>query len=298
MDENLASPMGKIKLLTDSNVCLPPLLVGRYGIEIVPLRLVFGEQVLRDGVDITPVEFYARLQKESKFPTTSSPGPEPFLEAYRQAQREGATGVVVITLSKNLSMMYSSARLAAKSVGDFPVAVVDSRMATMAEGFVVLAAAEAAHSGADLKQVISVAKAAIPRTGFAFVLDTLTYLKRGGRVPGIAAALGNALHIHPVIGSKGPGQIGILAPAHGIRQAEERLITTVEKRIGGRDLKGLAVMHACAAEKAEELMSKIKGRIEAPQRFITEFSPVMGAHAGPGTFGLAYFLDDPPEATG
>jgi DegV family protein with EDD domain len=296
--EGLADPMNKVKLITDSNTCLPPALIGQYGIAIVPLRLIFGEKVLRDGVDITPDEFYARLQKESEFPTTSSPGPEPLLEVYRQAEDEGAGGAVVITISKNLSMMYSSARLAAKSVGDFPVAVVDSRMATMAEGFVVLAAAEAAHSGADLKQVVSVAKTAIPRTGFAFVLDTLTYLKRGGRVPGIAAMVGNALHIHPVIGSKGPGQIGILAPAHGVHQAEERLITTVEKRIGGRGLKGLAVMHACAAEKAEELMSKIDGRFEAPQRFITEFSPVMGAHAGPGTFGLAYFLDGHPGAAG
>lgn len=192
-------------------------------------------------------------------------------------------------------MMYSSACLAAESAGGLPVAVVDSRMATMAQGFIALAAAEAAESGSDLAHVVSAAERAIPRTGFAFVLETLTYLQRGGRVPAIAAMLGNALHIHPVVGSKGPGEIGILTPAHGANQALDRMVATLEERAEGHRLKGLAVMHACAPERAEELMSELSGRVHAEQRFITEFSPVMGAHAGPGTFGLAYITDGVPR---
>jgi DegV family protein with EDD domain len=292
----LAAPANKVKIITDSNTCLPPKLLEQHEITIVPLRLIFDGQVLRDGIDITPAEFYSRLKSEGSFPTTSSPGPEPFVEVFRQVQREAATGALVLTLSSKLSMMYSSASLAAKSAGEFPVAVVDSRMATMAQGFIALAAAEAAETGADLAGVVSATISAIPRTGFAFVLDTLTYLRRGGRVPGVVAVLGNALHIHPVIGDKGPGEIGILAPAHGANQALERLIRVLEERIAGRRLKGLAVMHADAPEMADKLACEVQGRLESDQRLFTEFSPVMGAHAGPGTFGLAYILDESPEA--
>ncbi len=285
--------MNKVRIITDSNTCLPQTLTERYGIKILPLVLIFGEEVLLDGIDITPTEFYARLRTADPLPTTSAPSPAQFIEAFQESEAVGAKGVVVVTLSSRLSMMYQSARIAADLMRALPVEIIDSGLATMAQGFIALEAARAAEQDSDLAGVVLAAESSIHRSGFIFVLDTLEYLHRGGRVPAVASIVGSALDIHPVVGSKGDGTVGILVPAHGKERAIESMIRALHRKVADRELRALAVMHADALTEAEDLMDRLASQFNVDELYITEFSPVMAAHAGPGALGFAYLMAEP-----
>jgi DegV family protein with EDD domain len=283
-----------IKVITDSNTCLPPEIVERYHMGIVPILLIFGEETLRDGVDITTQEFYQRLRTADPLPKTSSPTPALYYEAFQDARASGAEGVVVITLSGKLSMSYNAAHVAAQDMGDFPVRVVDGRMATIAQGFVALTAAEAATRGMKLEAVANIADECIPKTGFAVMLDTLEYLDKGGRVPAIASLVGSAIGLNPVLSNKPDGTVGIIAPTFGRKAAINRILNEVERKSKGRHLLRLAVMHADALEEAKALKHEVSQRFDCGEVYCVELTPVMGAHAGPGVLGLAYQVGDLP----
>ena len=285
--------LGKIAVITDSNTCLPPDILKKYRIEIVPIVLIFGDEILRDGVDISVQGFYARLRTADPLPKTSSPGPTDFLQIFKKVMADGAEGAVVITLSSKLSMSYNTALLAAADMPDFPVRVVDSHLGTIAQGFVALAAAKAAASGAGLEAVAKAARERIPDIGFAVMLDTLEYLHKGGRVPAIAALVGSAIRLNPVLGNRPDGTVGIIAPSIGEKSAIQRILNEVERKTEGRHLARLAVMHADALERAEILREKVETRFQCDEIYLVELTPVMGAHAGPGVVGLAYHVEDP-----
>ena len=279
---------GNVAIVTDSNVCLPHEIVQRHGIQVVPILVIFGERVLRDGIDITPREFCARLKAGGPMATTSAPSPVHYQEAYKAAREGGARGVVVVCLSSKLSMAYDAACTAARSMGEYPVRVVNSRLATTAQGFVALAAARAAARGADLAGVVAVAEVNIARCGFVAVLDTLSYLSRSGRVPAIAALAGSALKLYPVVANQRDGSVGIVAPVRGKEAALKRMLREVERRTAGQRLAALAIMHAGVPEQVAELQGAVSAQLQVAELYTVEFSPVMVAHAGPGLIGLAY----------
>jgi DegV family protein with EDD domain len=285
--------MGKIAVITDSNTCLPAELIQKYQIEIVPIILIFGDEVLRDGVDIGIQDFYARLRTADPLPTTSSPTPAQFVESFEEAKSRGAEGIIVVTLSSKLSMSYNTANMAMEEMQDFPIRLVDSRMATMAQGFVALTAAEAAAQGLGLDDVESLTRKSIDKTGFEVMLETLEYLARGGRVPAIASLVGSAIKLNPIVGNRGDGTVGILAPTFGQKAAIARMLKEIEQKEKSRPLKRLAVMHADALPKAQALMEQVTERFDCDEIYLAEFTPVMGAHAGPGVVGLAYQFEDP-----
>jgi DegV family protein with EDD domain len=287
--------MGKIAIVTDSNTCLPKDIIQKYQIGIVPIVLIFGEEVLRDGVDIDIQDFYTRLRTADPLPTTSSPTPAQFIETVEEAKSKGAEGIVVVTLSSKLSMSFNTAHIALQEMQGFPIRIVDSRMATIAQGFVALTAAEAAAQGLELDDVVSVAEKSTAEIGFAVMLDTLEYLHRGGRVPAIASLVGSAIKLNPVVGNRVDGTVGIIAPTFGQKSAIERVLKEVEKKSKGRNLKRLAVMHADALERAKSLMDRVAERFECDEIYLVELTPVMGAHAGPGVIGLAYHIEDLPK---
>jgi DegV family protein with EDD domain len=291
--------MGKIAVITDSNTCLPAEIVQEYQIGIVPIILIFGDEALRDGVDITTQEFYTRLPEADPLPKTSAPSPAQYIEAFEEAIASDAEGIVVVTLSSKLSMSYNAARLALKEMEGFPIRLVDGRMATIAQGFVALTAAEAAAQGLDIEEVVAAAEKSIPGIGFAIMLDTLEYLHRGGRVPAVASLVGSAIRLNPILGNRSDGTVGIISPTLGKTSAMKRMILEVERKAKGRQLKRLAVTHADAPDKAETLLAIVKERFKCDETYIVELTPVMGAHAGPGVIGLAYQVQDPdPNATG
>jgi DegV family protein with EDD domain len=285
--------VGKVAVITDSNICLPPKVLKEYRIGIVPILIIMGEEILLDGLDITTEELYAHLRSSEELPTTSSPSPAQYQEAFKAAEKDGAEGAVVVTLSSKLSMAFNAASLARQAMPRFPVRVVDSRMATTAQGFVTLAAARAAIHGMDLEQVAAVAEESIARSGFVAVLDTLTYLHRGGRVPVIASLAGQMLNLRPVLKNQDDGSVGIAGIVRSKKKVAERLVRLVRRLTAPLSVTNLAVIHADARQEADELQTKAAQDFSDVDVFTVEFSPVMGVHAGPGALGLAYQAELP-----
>jgi len=284
----------KVAIITDSVACIPQELVERYDIGVVPIQLIFGDKVYRDGIDISPREFYSLLRQAEKLPTTAGSLPGPFLEAYRKASQR-ATCILCITLSARLSGMFDSARqameLAKEALPNTAIELLDCGTAAAAEGLVVLAAARAAAVGKSLTEVLETAKRVGRQVHLLGMLDTLHYLVKGGRVPKIAALASSLLRIKPVFTITG-GEAYPVANARTIPNAIKRIIHIMEQRIENGQPLHIAVMHADALDKAIKLGEQISAQFDCAEIFITEFTPVMGAHTGPGVIGVAFYSGD------
>ncbi len=282
--------MRKVAVVTDSSANLPAEIIERYSIIVVPLLLHLEGRTYRDGVDLTADEVYAymRAHANGTLPTTATPSPDAFLQAYAAAGRL-APQIVSIHVSSRLSGTYQTAVLASRLV-DVPVHVVDSRRAAMACGFMVMAAARAAAEGADVAEVLAVIEDARKRSNFLMGLDQLYYLHRGGRVPAIAAIAGAALRLAPILHMTDQGEVHIVAVTRTRRGMINRIIELLEKRLGGTPAY-IAVSHADALEDAQRVQEEVCRRVRCLESWITSFTPVMGAHAGPGLIGISYCLE-------
>ncbi|HEY92736.1 MAG TPA: DegV family protein [Dehalococcoidia bacterium] len=283
----------RVAIVTDTTACVPREQVEKYGIELVPIGLVFGDKVYRDGIDISPAEFYALLRQVKKLPTTSGSLPGPFLEAYREASQR-ASSILCITESSKFSGMCNSARVAREmSRGTLPnidIEVLECTTAAAGQGLVVLAAAKAAVSGKSLIEVIDTAKSVMPRVNLFAYLDTLHYLVKGGRVPKAAALAGSLLQIKPIF-TVSDGDAYPVTNARTNPGAIKCIIKIMEQKVAKGPLH-VAVMHADALDKAEALRNLISSQFDCAELFITEFTPVMGAHTGPGVIGAAFYSGD------
>lgn len=274
-----------VAVVADSAANLPSALAQELGIEIVPMYLKLGDQVYRDGADLTPEDFYQRLAVDGQTATTSVPSPSDFMEAF---QRTGAREIVCISVASSMSSSGQQARFAAERF-DGMVEVVDSRTAAMAEGFVALEAARAAAAGGSLMEVTARAQEVSGRTRLLATVGTFTYLQRSGRVTRLQSYAATMLDIKPVFGFKG-GEIVPVARTRTRRRAIDRIVDDTIAEAGDRPLH-LAVIHAAATEEAEQLMDRITARANVVERLITAVTPVIGAHTGPGLLGTAFFWD-------
>jgi fatty acid kinase fatty acid binding subunit len=271
-----------VRIVTDSTCDLPSEIAAEYGIIVVPTCINVGERSYLDGVELTRPEFYERLASFSPFPTTAAPGIGVFLQAFEQAASEGATGIVSIHPPAELSSLYSVAELAAKEMRGLPIAVVDSRQVTLGMGSVVLTAARMAAAGYAAEEIASALPAAIRRTYVFGVLDTLEYLRRGGRASRIQANLGALLQIKPVF-TMYDGQI-TLERVRTRSAAMARLVALVEE-LG--PLETLAVAHTHAPGRAAELTETGRQLFPDDQpTMCVEVTPVLGVHFGPGAVGF------------
>lgn len=279
-------PKARVAVVTDSAACVPAHLVEEYGIHVVPFELVWDGQSYRDGVDIAPAEVYRRLREGKSWPTTSQPSLGDFATLYTQLSQE-VEGIVSIHIPDTLSGTLQAARLAAEQVNaSVPIRIVDAGTAAIAEGFVVLAAARAAAAGASLDEVVAAAESVIPRVGLFATLETLEHLQRGGRVGEAAALLGSRLHLHPIL-YLAEGRVKMAGVTRSRRKALEEIVNLMAQRVGTHPL-CVSVFHADAPEDVEYLRREINARFNCREFYITEFTPVMGAHTGPGTVGLAF----------
>jgi fatty acid kinase fatty acid binding subunit len=281
--------MPGIQIVTDSTGYIPTDLVRKYGIHVAPQILIWGEETLRDGIDILPDAFYERLKKASVMPTTSQATVAEFQEVYQKAAAQG-TPVLAILLSSKLSGTISSAVQAKELVPQVQVEIIDSYATSMAMGYQVLAAARAAESGKEFADVVAVARDAVNKTGVVFVVDTLEFLHRGGRIGGASKLLGTALNLKPVLELVD----GRIEPVEKIRtktKAVARMLDMVEARVKGRPNLRLAAIHAAARDEAQALLDEASARLKPVEAHLVEASPVVGTHAGPGTVGLAYCTD-------
>jgi DegV family protein with EDD domain len=275
-----------IGIVTDSTSTISADLLRQYDIRVAPQVVIWEEKVLQDGVDITPDEFFRRLRTASVMPTTSQATVQSFLQVYRPLV-EQKVPILSLVISSKLSGTYQSAVQAKEEFPGARIEVVDSQSAAMALGFQVLGAARAAEAGLSFDEVVALAQRAQEHTGVMFVVDTLEFLHRGGRIGGASRLFGTALNIKPILEL----QHGRIEPAERVRtkaRALARLLEILEDRVGRRTPLRLAAMHADAEAEAAELLAKAKARFSAVETMITVTSPAIGAHVGPGIVGMCY----------
>ena len=285
--------MQKVAIVTDSVACLPRELVEQYGIKIVPVNLYFGDKVYRDWVDITPSQAYELFLKAPTAFKTSGINPADCLEAYRQVSND-SNGVLCVTISSKLSMVYNSALKAKERAGDeLPrnsIGVVDSQTATAAEGFVALAAARAAAGGKSLAEVVKAAEEVRDKVCVVALMDTIRYVYRSGRIPKIASVAGSMLSIKPVL-TISSGAVRFKGAVRSREHGIERVLKITRDRVGQSPVH-MAVMHAYAPDDAEQLKERVSSEFNCVELWITEFSPVMGYACGTGTLGVAFYPED------
>lgn len=283
-----------VAIVTDTTACIPQEQVEKYGIELVPVELIFGEKSYRDGIDISPAEFYAMLRQAKKLPTTSTITPAPSLEAYHKASQM-AFSILCITPSSKLSGMFNSALLAMEMAKEtlphIVIEVLDCGTTAAAQGLVTLAAARAATSGKNLAEVVEVTKRVMGQVYLLGALDTLNYLAKGGRVPKAAAFASSIFQIKPIFTIK-DGEAYPITNARTNPGATKRILKLMQQKIVKGKPLHVAVMHADALDRATELESEISSRFDCAELFITEFTPVMGVHTGPGVIGAAFYCED------
>ena len=279
-----------VALVTDSTASIPPEVAAEAGITVVPLQVVIGATSYDEGGDggVTPGMLAEALKAWTPV-STSRPNPEAMLEVYERLAAEGATSIVSVHISAELSGTYESALLAARR-SPVRVHAVDSRQVGIGTGFAVLAAAAAVHAGADGEQVARVAAARAAATTSLFYVDTLEYLRRGGRVGAAAALLGSALAVKPILKVE-DGKIGpherVRTASRALTRLEELAVEVAEA--GGDDgVDGIdvAVAHLASPDRAEQLADRLAARLadrlDGREVQVGEIGAVLGAHVGPG----------------
>jgi DegV family protein with EDD domain len=278
-----------IAIVTDSSANIPAEALRGLDVTVIPLWLHWGEDRFRDGVDIHPPDFYRRLQESDQFPTTSQPSVGEFESLIRRVG-EGKDAVVNVLVTSKLSGTVASAQAAAQRVHDIAVHVVDSMSTSMALGFGVLAAARAAAAGAPVEGVVAAAEEMRDRVHLLFAMETLEFLRRGGRISGARWLLGSALQIKPLLHMK-DGIVQPLVQVRSKRKALARMLQAVEERLGGKQMAEAAVIDADCPDEGAAIAAKVKQRFQPRNLYRSIVSPVIGTHAGPGTVGIAFYAE-------
>ena len=282
--------MAGIRIVTDSSCDLPAAIADEHRITIVPLTIRFGAEELVDRRDLTPAQFWERCAASAVLPETAAPSPGSFEEAFRDAASAGASGgasgIVCVNISSRLSATSQSAQAAAQAVADtVPVRVVDSRSVTLGLGMIVLEAARRAEAGGTLEEVTAAAEDASGRARVLGTLDTLENLKKGGRIGGAQALLGSLLSIKPAIEVRD----GAVEPGPKQRTRSKALRFLVDKVAAEPAIEHLAVMHG-AAPDLDVLLDLLAPHFPRDQIIVGDIGPVVGAHTGPRTIGVAYLV--------
>lgn len=279
--------MGAIRIVTDSACDIPVDIAERLAITVVPLSIRFGSDEFVDREGLTPKEFWDRCRQSAVLPETAAPSPGAFQAAFEEARQSGADGVVCMTLSSELSATYQAARAAGEAMAPFPVAVIDSRAVTMAQGLLAIAAAEAAAAGATFEEVVALTDHDVPLVGVVGALDTLEHLKKGGRVGGAQALLGSVLSIKPLL-ELADGKVAEAGRARTRAKALSQISKLVHEKA---PFARLAVAHGSAAD-VDTLLAMLADVETDEPIVLTEIGSVVGTHGGPGIIGICWLKRD------
>jgi DegV family protein with EDD domain len=275
----------QFRVVTDSTADVLPAWRERYGIEVVPLTVLFGNEPFRDRVDLSEEEFFDRLRRASKLPTTSAPAPGDFAAVYERLSEE-CEGVISIHIGGNLSGTVESARLGAQQVEGFPVHVVDSRSVTMCVGFLCQVAAESA----SLEEAVRRVEERVPRQRILALLDTLRYLEMGGRITRAQAMIGTVLDLKPIMGVAE----GRITPLDRVRTRRKALVRLGQLFDQDLPVERVAVMHAQAPEEAAQLRDRLTESLGTEAKIeMSQIGTVLATHTGPGALGIAYIKQEP-----
>ncbi|MDT8305236.1 MAG: DegV family protein [Anaerolineae bacterium] len=272
-----------IRIVTDSTSDLPPALADEYGITVIPSYVNIGDESYRDLVDLSRAEFYEQLPRYPRLPTTAAPAVGVFAETYRQLIAEGATAIISIHVSAELSAMCNAARLGAEEIPEIPVHIFDSRQLSMGLGFLALLAARATDR-TEADGILQMLAGTIARTHVFAALDTLEYLRRSGRVSWAEFSIGTLLRIKPTLHVY-EGEVHSLAK---VRTRGRALSHLVQEIAALGPLQEVALLHTHDPEGLAEW--RALARPLFPDNYepvAVEVTPAIGAHVGPGALGLA-----------
>ena len=274
--------MAKVRIVTDSTADLPPGLASELGISVVPLQVAIGSKVYRDGVDLSPDEFYRMMAASSVLPKTSQPSVGAFEDEYERLC--GLTdSILSIHISSALSGTYGSALLARDRFRNrCAIETIDSQLVSMGLGLVALACARLARDGADLKAVANHARRMIPNVHILFIVETLDYLQRGGRIGRAQALVGSLLNIRPVLKIE-EGEVRPVEKVRTRAKALDRLVEFVELFT---DVDELALVYTTASDEVDFLLRRIEPLVPRERTIVSQMGPVVGAHTGPGVLGI------------
>jgi len=277
--------MSRTAIVADSTAGLTDAYVKEHSITVVPLYLNIDDKIYREGVDIHCDEFYERLPKCSVLPTTSQPSAGDFQKVYRRLKDEGYSNIVSIHLSSGISGTVNSACLARQEIEGIGVEVVDTKSACMSHMFAVEAAVNVRAQGGSLEEIVAAAQAVIDAQKTVFMVDTLEYLYKGGRIGGAAALAGSLLQFKPLLFFN-DGCIDALERVRTASKAHRRMGDIMADWLGTDVPLETAVMHAAAADKAEKVAALLPGQVNVANLRIATLSAVLGVHVGNGTLGV------------
>ena len=277
--------MTKIAIVTDSTAYIPKDFVKLHNIRVIPIKIHWDDITLVDGVDITPAQFYGRLEKSSTIPSTSQPSTGDFIQVFKKLAPH-YDGIVAPLISSGISGTVASA-----TFSEIPVEIIDTHSTSAGLGLVVTAVAQAVSDGKSLKEIKQHADGIVKRLKVFFAVDTLKYLHKGGRIGGASRYFGSALSIKPILYLDDQGKIDALEKVRTKGKATARLIQLAVEKADGKPV-NVGVMHANALEEVKNLRDQLLEQLDCKQIEIYDISPGIGVHVGPGTIGLGLYTSN------
>lgn len=277
----------KIALLTDSACDLPPEVIKEYSINVLPLKIIYGTtEEYSDRVDIQPEEVYDQMP--ARVPTTAMPGLGEIREMFERIKTEGFNKVMAIHISAGLSGTHDAVQMIAREMQDLQIEVFDSKVLGMAQGFQVWEAARDIGKGLEFARVLENVKRFRSKINIYYILETLEYLRRGGRIGRVEAVLGDLLNLKPIISCDDEGKYFTPFKARGRTKSINKLAELVEKAVENGAIQ-LAVVHGGAHEEAMKLKERLQQLPNVREVVFGNISPVLGAHTGPGLIGVCFY---------
>lgn len=272
-----------VRIFTDSTADLPPALAQEHGIGVIPLSVIFGDEVYKEGSEITPDLFYEKLQKAKQLPTTSAPSVGDFLEGYREALKT-SDEILSIHISSKLSATHDAAKQAAAQLADegARIDVIDSQTVSAGMAFLAIAAAKAAAVGATIDELKRLVEGMVPRIHVHIVLDTLEYVRRGGRIGRARAFLGTMLRVKPLLSIRD----GEVHPEERVRTRAHAVDRLYQMATSYPNIEQVGVAYSTNAEEAEQMRRRLSEGLDGKDVYVARLGPVVGVHGGPGTLGV------------
>lgn len=276
----------KIAILTDSACDLPQSYINEYNIKVLPLKVIYPYGIFSDRVDIQPEEVYSRMPDE--IPTTSMPTPSEIKKAIDGLQDDGFTHILALHLSSELSGTFNAVKLVAKEIDNMIIKVFDTKTLSAGTGWMVLDTARNIAKGLTFDKIVEKLATLQPKVQVYYVIETLEYLRKGGRIGQVRGMLGQFLHLKPIISVNEEGKYFTFAKAKGRNKSIEKLVQIVEQTVNTKTI-NLAVMHGGAKQEFDKLVTRLKTLPNIKELIISDISPTLGVHTGPGLLGVSFY---------